>query len=65
MSEDRVHTCTFFAFTSPNKFFSGVNDTYDVYERPDMTYEESIFVLIAKSIDYNVIHNAIYSTLTS
>lgn len=43
----------------------GVNDTYDVYERPDTTYDESIFVLIAKCIDYNVIHNAIYSTLTS
>ena len=40
----------------------GVNDTYDIY-KTDINYEESIFVIIAKSIDVSVLQTAIYSTL--
>ena len=41
----------------------GVNDTYDIFEKPNAKFDESVFVIIAKSIDSGILHKAIYSTL--
>jgi G3E family GTPase len=42
----------------------GVNDTYDLFDKTEASQNESVFVIIAKSIDTVVLQNALNSTLS-
>ena len=49
-------------FSNRTVIIQGVNDTYDMFDAKE-SVNESIFIIIAKNIDKDVVRNAIFSTL--